>query len=69
MNKMLFGFLYRLSFVYASYMRPHWMIRAQLADLMVSLGFIKTALDIYLEIERWESVIMCYNMMDRKHKV
>ncbi|XP_055311186.1 tetratricopeptide repeat protein 27 isoform X2 [Sitodiplosis mosellana] len=59
---------HRLSFVYASYVRPHWLIRAQLADLMVSLGFVKTALDIYLEIERWEAVIMCYNMLDLKHK-
>lgn len=50
-------------------MRPHWSIRAQLADLMISLGFVKTALDIYLEIERWDSVIMCYNMLELKHKV
>lgn len=55
--------------MYASYMRSNWSIRAQLADLMVSLGFVKTALDVYLEIERWESVIMCYNMLDLKHKV
>lgn len=45
------------------------MIRAQLADLLVSLGFVKTALDIYLDIESWEAVIMCYNMLDLKHKV
>lgn len=50
-------------------MRPQWQIRAQLAELMVSLGFVKTALDIYLEIERWDSVIMCYNLLELKHKV
>lgn len=50
-------------------MRSHWSIRAQLADLMISLGFVKTALDIYLELEQWESVIMCYNMLDLKQKV
>lgn len=50
-------------------MRPHWMIRSQLADLMVSLGLIKTALDIYLQIGRWEAVIMCYSTLDLKHKV
>lgn len=50
-------------------MRSHWSIRAQLADLMVSLGFFKTALDLYLEIERWDSVISCYNMLELKHKV
>lgn len=59
----------RLSFVYASYIRPQWFIRAQFADLMVSLGFIKTALDVYLEIERWDAVIACYNLLELKHKV
>lgn len=50
-------------------MRPKWLMRTQLADLLVSLGFVKTALDIYLEIERWDSVIGCYNLLELKHKV
>lgn len=50
-------------------MRPQWTIRAQLADLMVSLGLVKSALDIYLNIERWDSVIACYNLLELKHKV
>lgn len=50
-------------------MRSHWSIRGQLADLMVSLGLFKTALDNYLEIERWESVIACYTTLELKHKV
>lgn len=50
-------------------MRPQWLLRAQLAELMVSLGLFKTALDIYLDIERWDSVIVCYNLLELKHKV
>lgn len=59
----------RLSFVYASYMRPRWTVQTQWADILVSLGFVKTALDIYLEVEHWDSVIACYNLLELKHKV
>lgn len=59
----------RLSYVYASYMRPKWTCQVQLADLMVSLGFIKAALDVYLAVEHWDAVIACYNALDLKHKV
>lgn len=58
----------RLSFVYASYMRPRWTVQTQWADILVSLGFVKTALDIYLEVEHWDSVIACYNLLELKHK-
>lgn len=59
----------RLSYFYASYARSHWSVRAQLADLMVSLGLTKTALDLYIAIERWDAVISCYNILELKHKV
>lgn len=58
----------RLSYVYASFIRPHWSVRAQLADLMVSLGLIKSALDVYLHIQKWDSVISCYTTLDLNHK-
>lgn len=58
----------RLSYAYASYSRPRWSIQAQLADLMVSLGLVKTALDLYLKIEKWDSVISCYTLLDLNHK-
>lgn len=35
---------------------------------MVSLGLIKTALDQYLQIKKWDSVIACYTTLDLKHK-
>lgn len=35
---------------------------------MVSLGLIKSALDLYLQIEKWGSVIDCYTVLELKHK-
>lgn len=43
-------------------------MRAQLVDLMVSLGLIKSALDLYLQIHKWDSVISCYTTLDLNHK-
>lgn len=35
---------------------------------MVSLGLVKTALECYLRIQKWEDVITCYTLIDLKHK-
>lgn len=35
---------------------------------MVSLGLIKSALDLYLQIQKWDSVISCYTILELKHK-
>lgn len=59
----------RLSFAYVSFIRPRWYVKCLLADLMVSLGLIKSALDLYLQIEKWHSVIECYNTLELNHKV
>lgn len=58
----------RLSYCYSSYIIPRWEIEAQLGDLMVSLGMIKTALDLYLRIQKWEDVILCYTALQLRHK-
>lgn len=63
-----FDIFQRLSYIYAAYTRPRWSIQAQLADLMVSLGLVKTALDLYLKIEKWDSVISCYTLLDLNHR-
>lgn len=59
---------YRLSYAFSSFMTPRWEIEAQLGDLMVSLGLIKSALDLYLRIQKWEDVILCYTMLELRHK-
>lgn len=58
----------RLSYVFSSLMYPRFKIEAQLADLMVSLGLIKGALDVYLRIKHWEEVIQCYTQLELRHK-
>lgn len=58
----------RLSYVFSSLMSPRFKIDALLADLMVSLGLIKGALDIYLCIRHWEEVIECYTRLQLRHK-
>lgn len=59
---------FRLSFVYASFTRPRWFVQIQLGDLMLSLGLVKSALECYLKIQKWEEVIVCYTILDLRHK-
>jgi hypothetical protein len=40
----------------------------QLADLLLSIGLVKNALDNYLELESWEEVIVCYTILELRHK-
>lgn len=58
----------RLTFAYASYMRPRWSVRAELGELMISLGLTKTALDLYMDLRKWPNVIACYNQLELPHK-
>jgi hypothetical protein len=50
-------------------MPPHWKVETELADLLVSLGVVKSALDIYLRLQLWEKVIMCYSLLNLRYKV
>lgn len=59
---------HRLSYAFCSALIPRWQIKAKLGDLMVSLGMIKGALDLYLELQLWEEVISCYNHLELRHK-
>lgn len=58
----------RLSQVFSSFIQPRWHIEALLGDLMISLGMIKTALDLFLKIQQWEDVIGCYTVLQLRHK-
>lgn len=60
--------LQRLSYAYSSYIKPKWEIKVQFGRLLISLGLIKTALDLYLGIQKWNEVISCYTHLDMKHK-
>lgn len=58
----------RLSLAYSAYIRPRWSVKVQLGALMVSLGLIKTALELYLQLRKWDEVIACYNLLELRHK-
>lgn len=60
--------LQRLSYVFSSLMNPRYKTEALLADLMVSLGLTKGALDIFLKIQHWEEVIESYTRLQLRHK-
>lgn len=59
----------RLAWLYCSYLPPTWRLEALLANACISLGLVKTALDIFLKLKLWEEVIACYNFMELRHKV
>lgn len=58
----------RLSLAHSSYLRPRWLVQSQLGALMISLGMIKTALDLYLQLREWPAVIECYTVLELRHK-
>lgn len=59
----------RFSHMFATGINPKWIVEARLGDLMLSLGMVKTSLDLYLRLQLWEEVIVCYTMLDLRHKV
>ncbi|XP_021944834.1 tetratricopeptide repeat protein 27 [Folsomia candida] len=62
------SFSARYQFYHASCMPLTWEIDVAFGDVLISLGHIKNALDVYLRINMWENVIACYNSLDLKHK-
>uniref|UniRef100_A0AAG5D4W6 Tetratricopeptide repeat protein 27 n=1 Tax=Anopheles atroparvus TaxID=41427 RepID=A0AAG5D4W6_ANOAO len=58
----------RLSMAFSSWFIPSWQMKEKLADVMVSLGMIKGALDIYLSVQSWENVIDCYTVLELRHQ-
>jgi tetratricopeptide (TPR) repeat protein len=58
----------RLSYCFAAGLLPIWKIECQLAALMLNLGLVKAALDIFLRLHQWEDVIVCYTTLQLRHK-
>lgn len=60
---------HRMDLFFASGLKPVWVLEQMWAHLMLNLGLVKGALDIFLNIKLWEEVITCYNLLQLKHKV
>lgn len=58
----------RLSHVFASNLTPRWEIAETLIEIMLSLGLVKDALSISLDIRKWDDVIVCYTFLNLRHK-
>lgn len=54
--------------VYTSRLPPRWRLQKELGSILMSLGATKGALDLYLKLECWDEVIVCYNMLQMRHK-
>ena len=54
--------------IYGSLWVPFWNLEAELVNLLLALGSIKSALDRSLKIQLWSEVINCYTRLNLKHK-
>lgn len=59
----------RMDLFFTSGMRPIWTLEEKWANVMVSLGLVKRALEVFIKLGLWEDVIACYNLLNLKHKV
>lgn len=58
----------RIGGVFTTGLQPFWKTLGQYADLMLNLGLVKKSLDVYLELQLWEEVIVCYTILKMRHK-
>lgn len=58
----------KLHLFYSSLITPIWRIKRKLADVLISLGCVKEALNIYIELDLWEEIVFCYKQIGRRDK-
>ncbi|RZB40455.1 tetratricopeptide repeat protein 27, partial [Asbolus verrucosus] len=60
--------LNRIGDVFGTALPPIWKVQAQYADILLNFGLVKNSLDIYVQIQLWEEVIVCYTILKLRHK-
>ena len=58
----------RLKYIYQLATPPRWTLEAELASRWVSLGGLRTALEIYERLEMWAEAALCWAAVDREDK-
>lgn len=58
----------RLLLFHCSHMLPKWKVEAKSGEILLKLGCVKSALDIFLKLQTWELLVECYNTLNMKHK-
>lgn len=60
--------LERLQYIHQLASPPRWKLESELADRWVSLGGLRTALEIYERLQMWAEVALCWAANDREDK-
>lgn len=60
--------LHRLGAIYALGLPPKWSTSAQYGRIMLSLGLVKSALEVFVPIKLWEEVIVCWTLLEEREK-
>ncbi|XP_057664616.1 tetratricopeptide repeat protein 27 [Diorhabda carinulata] len=60
--------LSRIIDAFGTGMPPIWKIEMQYANILISLGLVRSALITYTKLKLWEEVIICYTFLQLKHK-
>lgn len=58
----------RLQYIHQLASPPRWKLESELADRWVSLGGLRTALEIYERLQMWAEVALCWAVNDREDK-
>ncbi|EJD55316.1 TPR-like protein [Auricularia subglabra TFB-10046 SS5] len=54
----------RLLYIHDIPLPSKWQLERELADRMLSLGVVKSALEIYTRLELWEEVVRCHAILE-----
>ncbi|KAJ3230068.1 hypothetical protein HDU81_004795 [Chytriomyces hyalinus] len=55
----------RLNHIYTISIPSKWELEAELADRLMSIGVVRSALEIYERLELWDNVVSCYQMLEK----
>ena len=58
----------RLRLFGASLVPPHWEVHQELARMLMRLGCVKTALEIFERLHLWEDVVTCFNDLQMRQR-
>ncbi|PWA03445.1 hypothetical protein BB558_000383 [Smittium angustum] len=61
------GVLERLAYFHVLALPSLWALRRELADRLVSIGAIKSALEIYQSLLMWDQTVNCYQILEKPH--
>ncbi|KAG4304805.1 hypothetical protein PORY_001858 [Pneumocystis oryctolagi] len=58
----------RLLYVWQLLLLPRWALEEELANRYLSVGMIRSALEIFERLEIWEKIVICWTSLDKESK-